>query len=204
VSGQKQCPNSEEQQFVEKPVRPPLEKMRIRTPVRDAAYKAQRAMNKGLLRKTWAGTRGEGLRNAGRRAHQGWDLYASVGTPVFAITGGTVVRTENDPKNSTGFGRYISLQFTHVNPRDGRLTTFYAFYAHLESISVKLGAVREGAVLGHTGISGNAAGGPPHLHFGILTVPDPRKGLSSNVDPGDILGYLYINLDEIDPWTDSA
>lgn len=43
------------------------------------------------------------------------------------------------------------------------------YYAHLDSFSdVRAGMrVEAGRVLGYVGTSGNAAGTPPHLHYGV-------------------------------------
>ncbi|MCH5689911.1 M23 family metallopeptidase [Niabella sp. W65] len=48
------------------------------------------------------------------------------------------------------------------------LAGFNVYYAHLDSFIVNSGdAVTRGDTLGFVGSTGNAAGGAPHLHFGI-------------------------------------
>ena len=114
--------------------------------------------------------------------HQGWDLYAPVNTPVYAISEGTIVRAERGHK----LGRYVVLQFPHGARK------LYAVYAHLSHIAVGLHQhVKEGDVLAQSGTDGNAHGTPPHLHFEIRTIPDYSKGLHGRVNPGSILGGHY-------------
>jgi murein DD-endopeptidase MepM/ murein hydrolase activator NlpD len=61
------------------------------------------------------------------------------------------------------------------------LKTLYALYAHLSRVVI-------GQVIGSTGISGNAVGEPPHLHFEIL-LKNELTHQTPRVDPGDVLGY---------------
>ncbi len=90
------------------------------------------------------------------RYHEGCDVFAAFGTPVRAPVDG-VARI----KTSTLGGLTIS-----VYQPDG---TFF-YLAHLSGIADGLvdgQSVSTGDVVGFVGNSGNAAGGPPHLHFGI-------------------------------------
>lgn len=90
--------------------------------------------------------------------HKGIDIFAAKGTPVQAAAGGVVLYT--GPKE---VGGNIVLV---LGPK-WRL--FY--YAHLDTIAVKRGAiVARGDHLGTVGNSGNAAGKPPHLHYAIFTL----------------------------------
>lgn len=103
--------------------------------------------------------------------HNGIDLAASEGTPVYAIKDGAVAYTiENDPE----FGNYIIL--THDT---GKTTSVYA---HLKSICVdQYKSVRKGDVIGFVGKTGKTTG--PHLHFEIRQggkAQDPRSKLNLN------------------------
>ena len=122
------------------------------------------------------------VRRGGRRVHQGWDLDAHPGTPVYAIADG-----ELTVGVSPSYGHYVRLKFEH----GGR--TYYAFYAHLRGRTVVgNSSVREGAVIGQTGRSGSARRIPAreaHLHFEIRTVARPGRLLADRIDPGEILGY---------------
>jgi murein DD-endopeptidase MepM/ murein hydrolase activator NlpD len=84
--------------------------------------------------------------------HQGNDLMAKRGTPIVAPVSGTVTQ---------GVGK-IGGNFFRLVAADG--TSYYG--AHLNSFGKK-GKVKAGAVLGTVGNTGDAAGGPTHLHFEI-------------------------------------
>ncbi|HEX4963760.1 MAG TPA: M23 family metallopeptidase [Thermoanaerobaculia bacterium] len=112
------------------------------------------------------------------RPHQGVDILAPFGTPVFAVRDGNATRGED----ATGFGKYIVLEF-EVAP--GK--KLYAFYAHLSQINfLKPIKVKAGTIIGSTGNSGNASKIPSeeyHLHFGISTLPYPTIGTKHWLDP---------------------
>ncbi len=115
------------------------------------------------------------------RPHQGWDLAAPVGTPVYAITSGLV----RDVRDAGDYGIQISLEFQ----RDKQM--MYAFYAHLSRVVCAEGQnVCEGSLLGFTGRTGNAKHTAPHLHFEIRKGRlHPGTGLHGRIDPGEVLGY---------------
>jgi murein DD-endopeptidase MepM/ murein hydrolase activator NlpD len=94
-----------------------------------------------------------GNARSGGRRHQGTDLLSPRGTPVVAVVGGTV-RYRNG-----GLGG-ISV---YVNGDDGN--EYYG--AHMDSTTGASGHVAQGTVLGYVGNTGNARGGPTHLHFEI-------------------------------------
>ena len=95
-------------------------------------------------------------RDAGARKHQGVDIFAARGTPVLAAADGLVTSV-----GVNGLGGNVVWQF---RPMRGESL----YYAHLDTQLVKAGSyVRRGDVLGTVGNTGNARGGPTHLHFGI-------------------------------------
>jgi len=97
-------------------------------------------------------------RDGGGRSHEGVDIFAARGTPVVAVTDGVITRTGNQGLG----GKQVWL-------RDGVPGNSY-YYAHLDSILTEGGRpVKTGDTLGRIGNTGNAAGGPTHLHFGIYT-----------------------------------
>jgi murein DD-endopeptidase MepM/ murein hydrolase activator NlpD len=107
-------------------------------------------------------------RDGGRRRHQGIDLLAPAGTPLVAVADGRITRINNHDRGLGG----ISLRLT-----DHRGTGYY--YAHNLRNLVHLGQhVRRGQVIGQVGSSGNARGGPPHLHFQL----HPGGGPPVNAD----------------------
>lgn len=86
------------------------------------------------------------------RFHQGIDLMAPKGTPVVAPTAGTLHQIT---------GTRGGLQF-RLDGDDG-----YVHYgSHLDSFGAA-GRVAAGDVIGTVGTSGNAKGGPPHLHYSV-------------------------------------
>jgi murein DD-endopeptidase MepM/ murein hydrolase activator NlpD len=103
-------------------------------------------------------------RSGGRR-HKGNDMFAATGTPLVAVTTGAVM-FQGDPLG--GLAAY-------VNGKDGN--TYY--YAHLNDYVGGARSVKAGELIGHVGSSGNADGGPSHLHFEIR----PGGPNGSAIDP---------------------
>jgi peptidoglycan LD-endopeptidase LytH len=94
-------------------------------------------------------------RDAGRRTHQGVDIFAPRGTPVVAVADGTA-----QPSTNELGGNVVWLH-------DGKRGRTY-YYAHLERWALgESGSVNAGDTLGFVGNTGNARTTPPHLHFGI-------------------------------------
>jgi murein DD-endopeptidase MepM/ murein hydrolase activator NlpD len=102
----------------------------------------------------------------GDRRHEGIDILAPRGAAVVAATDGVILRlTEHD---SGGITLY------QLAP-DGA-TVFY--YAHLEKYAAGIApgvAVRQGDVIAYVGDTGNAGAGNYHLHFEVLSAPDPAS-----------------------------
>jgi len=93
----------------------------------------------------------------GDRLHEGQDIFAKRGTPVLSATDGYIFRIG---ENKLG-GQTVS-----VIGAGGRIY----YYAHLDSYAPNMAAgdhVTTQTVLGYVGNTGNAAGGPTHLHFGV-------------------------------------
>lgn len=88
------------------------------------------------------------------RLHKGVDWAVPVGTPVFASSGGTVVRADNN-------GAYgLCVLISHP---DGRMTR----YAHNSKLLVSVGQqVKQGETIAKSGNTGRSTG--PHVHFEII------------------------------------
>lgn len=85
------------------------------------------------------------------RMHNGLDIAAGSGSPVYAAQSGTVIQ-------ASAYGGYGNMI---VIDHGGGFTTVYA---HLSSYAVSSGqSVGKGAVIGAMGCSGSCTG--PHLHF---------------------------------------
>lgn len=100
--------------------------------------------------------------------HNGIDLAAPEGTPVYAVKDGAVyVCISNDAE----FGNYVILS------HDAGKNT--SVYAHLKNFVVEqYQSVKKGEVIGYVGQTGMATG--PHLHFEIRQggrAEDPRQKL---------------------------
>jgi len=96
-------------------------------------------------------------RDGGRRRHHGIDLLAPAGTPLVAVADGRITRTSNVERGRGGISLWL---------RDQRGTSYY--YAHNQRNLVHPGQqVRRRQVIARVGTTGNARGGPPHLHFQI-------------------------------------
>lgn len=105
-----------------------------------------------------------GFGRSGGRAHAGNDLFAPRGTPVLAPTSGRI-----DVANGTLGGKQFRL-----TSNDG--TIWYG--THMDAFG-KTGTVKAGDIVGYVGNSGNARGGPTHLHFEV----HPGGGAAVNPYP---------------------
>jgi murein DD-endopeptidase MepM/ murein hydrolase activator NlpD len=94
-----------------------------------------------------------GQPRSGGRRHQGTDILSPRGTPVVASVAGTV-RGHNSRLGGISY---------YLHGDDGN--TYFG--THLSSLSGASGRVSQGTVVGYVGDSGNARGGPTHLHFEI-------------------------------------
>lgn len=102
---------------------------------------------------TWHAGRGS------NRLHEGQDIFAPQGTPIYSATSGYVTKIG---ENTLG-GQTVS-----VIGAGGRVY----YYAHLDCYAPNLhegDRVGTRTLLGYVGTTGNAAGTPPHLHFGVYT-----------------------------------
>jgi murein DD-endopeptidase MepM/ murein hydrolase activator NlpD len=117
---------------------------------------------------TWHSGRSEG------RRHEGQDIFARRGTPVYSATRGYVTRIGENRLGGltvwiTGAGRRLY------------------YYAHLDAWPEELSEgdrVDTGTVIGYVGDTGNARGTPPHLHFGVYTMGGALNPLPLIRNPG--------------------
>jgi murein DD-endopeptidase MepM/ murein hydrolase activator NlpD len=92
------------------------------------------------------------------RVHQGTDIFAARGTPNVAVANGIARKR---PGELAGNGLWLQADDGHAY-----------FYAHLESYEGEWAVdgtrrVVRGDVVGYTGDTGNAKGGPIHTHFQV-------------------------------------
>lgn len=107
----------------------------------------------------------------GSKGHNGIDLAAIQGTPIYSASSGTVVGTNSLVNGCQPYGKWILIK--HLN---GLAT----LYAHLSLVSVYVGQkLLTGDRIGYTGNTGNTTG--PHLHFGVYVSDGIEAGkLHSN------------------------
>jgi murein DD-endopeptidase MepM/ murein hydrolase activator NlpD len=99
------------------------------------------------------------------RMHNGNDFATPVGTPIVAMSSGTVTFVGQDG----GYGNKIEIEYW-----DGSVS----WYAHLNDFNVTVGQqVSPGDLVGHTGNTGSSTG--PHLHLEI----HPNGGPAINPAP---------------------
>lgn len=110
-------------------------------------------VSKRQVANTWQAPRGND------RLHQGQDIFAPRGTPVRSATNGYIFRIGQ---------KSLGGQTVSVIGAGGRVY----YYAHLDSYArgIEEGDfVTPNTILGYVGTTGNAAGTPPHLHFGVYS-----------------------------------
>ncbi|MBI2212384.1 MAG: M23 family metallopeptidase [Acidobacteria bacterium] len=96
-------------------------------------------------------------RDGGRRRHRGIDIFAPKGTPIFAVSEGTISFIGTESKA----GKCIWL----VN--DAGVSFFYAHLDKWASGLYEGKQVRAGETIGYVGKTGNARNSGYHLHFAI-------------------------------------
>lgn len=103
---------------------------------------------------------------SGRRIHEGLDIAANTGTPVFATADGIVARVEY----SEGYGKAVVLDHGYG---------YRTLYAHNSKNMVKRGMrIQRGDKIAEVGNTGRSTG--PHVHYEVQLngVPiDPRNSL---------------------------
>lgn len=125
--------------------------------------------------------------------HEGLDIYANVGSNLYALQGGRVVHTHKS--EHTDYGYYILIE--SVVPGEGNV---WIMYAHLSAYSVSEanGGVSQGQQIGLTGRTGNGSNPEdtpnPHVH---IEVRKPESGKLWNqwemIDPESIIRTKFDN-----------
>jgi len=106
----------------------------------------------------------------GHRRHNGVDLAAPTGTPVYAPADGLVSRADA----FGSYGNYISLE------HGGDLQTRFG---HLSGFAVSAGErVSKGQLIGYVGTTGRSTG--PHLHYEVRVAGDPVDPRPYMLDTG--------------------
>ena len=124
-------------------------KRRIQRGAQNGTYACIFERGTSRFRDTWGAPR------SGGRRHKGTDVFSWMDAPVFSFTDGRIHRVSHSGLGGLGLYLYGS---------DGNLY----YYAHLNSIAdaTYVGKrVEAGELIAYNGDTGNARGGPPHVHF---------------------------------------
>lgn len=132
------------------------------------------------------------------------EQHYAFGADVLAVADGTVVSIQDGKPETTPYtsmtpetksdygGNHVMLEIA---------PNVIAFYAHLQpgSLTVEVGdVVQVGTALAKLGNTGPSQG--PHLHFGLLDVPDPfiGKSLPFVLDRFTLVGAVDFDVSEAD------
>jgi len=115
-------------------------------------------------------------------SHNGVDLIAGQGAPVYAAADGIVAKVN---KSRKGEGNTVTIKH-----KGGYITR----YSHLREINVQQGqSIRKGRMVGTVGMSGNSYA--PHLHYEVRRdslVLDPLSFIFASVTPEEYSNMVYM------------
>jgi hypothetical protein len=94
---------------------------------------------------------------SGGRTHKGNDLFAAHGTPILAIESGVIFQADATPRGLGGIDIWL---------RGHSGTTYYHAHNSANAVGVNQ-RVTVGQVIAYVGDTGNAQGGPSHLHYEV-------------------------------------
>ncbi len=136
----------------------------------------------GKVHNSW----GDSAHTGQSYGHNGFDIGASIGTPVLAAASGTVAHTSIG--NNGGRGNFVVIEHSI----SGTSFSYYSYYQYLNSISVSKGAsVKAGDTIAKSGNSGIGTGA--HLHFGIVMA---QKGINIGSRLGSIENKGWVTSGE--------
>ena len=106
-----------------------------------------------------------GSGRSGGRTHHAIDIFRPIGTPIYAVAGGTIEKLFR-----SGLGGIAIYHFDEKRE-------FCFYYAHLSRYADDLHEgqeVKRGDLIGYVGQTGNARFTAPHLHFAITKLDDSK------------------------------
>lgn len=111
--------------------------------------------SEGILTQGYGPTSETGFKNNVYSFHNGIDLAAGYGAPIYAAEGGIVVAMGDD-------GKYVYGKWLAIDHKNGLIT----MYGHLSFRKINIGQqVKRGEVIGYEGATGFSTGS--HLHFTV-------------------------------------
>lgn len=109
----------------------------------------------GALSQKWGSTSETGFINDAYKFHNGVDIAAPIGTPIYAPASGKVIAVGDN-------GQYAYGKWIAIDHQNGLIT----LYGHLSLQSVSSGAsIKNGQKIGYMGSTGFSTGS--HLHFTV-------------------------------------
>jgi murein DD-endopeptidase MepM/ murein hydrolase activator NlpD len=132
-----------------------------------------------------------GYKRTEDHTHQGVDLGAPVGTPVYAARGGRVTHAHSSVRRGfSGYGRVVVIETEPTNATP----EIYYMYAHLEDVLVSPGQfVKTGDQIGTVGRTCFRTEDPTHmcggahLHFEASPRAYPQHSEAWRYDPEQVL-----------------
>ncbi len=116
--------------------------------------------------------------------HNGLDMIAPAGEPVYASADGIVSGVTRSRK---GLGNVVEID--HMNG-------YFTRYAHLADIEVRKGrVVKKGTRIGYVGVSGNSFA--PHLHYEVMRdtlVMNPVNYFFASVTPEEYMNMMVMSV----------
>ena len=140
--------------------------------------------------------------NGAPKAHQGVDIAAEPGTPIYAVADGRVAFITNRGDYGQQLCIVVQVDDLPLSKKSlcHNLREVYFFYAHLSEVSLNLSRhspINSGDCIGKTGSTGNASGMTTivrgaHLHFEVRTRNPSRAGMLDRIDPVPFIdGFNY-------------
>ncbi|CNG30203.1 peptidoglycan DD-metalloendopeptidase family protein [Yersinia frederiksenii] len=140
--------------------------------------------------------------NGAPRPHQGVDIAAEPGTPIYAVADGRVAFITNRGDYGQQLCIVVQVDDLPLSKKSlcHNLREVYFFYAHLSEVSLNLSPhspINSGDYIGKTGSTGNASrmtsiARGAHLHFEVRTRNPSRAGMLDRIDPIPFIdGFNY-------------
>ena len=137
------------------------------------------------------------VRDNGAKPHQGIDLCAVPGTPIFAVADGIAYPYRDSSKKGYGNTLILEVDIDDLPDHQANLVraagkksgTVGFVYAHLDELPAKQKVFHAGEVMGKSGHTGNAdkmttINNGAHLHFEVrLDALKRTTGLTNRIDP---------------------
>lgn len=123
--------------------------------------------------------------------HEGVDLSASLGSPIYACADGLVSRVEPSAVNGGNYGIHVRIKhFIDIEE-------YETIYGHFQKIvdGLKVGdSVRRGKIIGYADSTGNSTGN--HLHLSLKQKGATQRGFKQKISTGE---WVVFPCDLISP-----